>query len=38
MTFINIGIETPSGAIVDRADPYAFFSEIRPGTASRYII
>lgn len=28
-------IETPSGAIVDRADPYAFFSEIRPGTASK---
>ena len=28
-------IETPSGAIVDRADPYAFFSEIRPATASK---
>ena len=28
-------IETPSGAWVDRADPYAFFSELRPGTASK---
>ena len=28
-------IETQSGALVDRADPYAFFSELRPGTASK---
>ncbi len=28
-------IETPSGAIVDRADPYAFFSELRPATGSK---
>ncbi|MEG0452723.1 MAG: 1,4-alpha-glucan branching enzyme, partial [Coprobacillus sp.] len=25
-------IETPNGSIVDRADPYAFFSELRPAT------
>ena len=28
-------IETPNGALVDRADPYAFFSELRPATASK---
>ena len=28
-------IETSSGAHVDRADPYAFFSEVRPATASK---
>lgn len=28
-------IETPSGSLVDRADPYAFFSELRPATASK---
>ena len=28
-------IETQSGKTVDRADPYAFFSELRPGTASK---
>lgn len=28
-------IETQSGKIVDRADPYAFFSELRPATASK---
>lgn len=28
-------IETPNGSWVDRADPYAFFSELRPGTASK---
>ncbi len=28
-------IETVSGALIDKADPYAFFSEIRPGTASK---
>ncbi len=28
-------IETPKYATVDRADPYAFYSELRPGTASR---
>ncbi|EMD16489.1 1,4-alpha-glucan branching enzyme [Eggerthia catenaformis OT 569 = DSM 20559] len=28
-------IETPSGAKVDRSDPYAFFSELRPATASK---
>ncbi|MGX8680880.1 MAG: GlgB N-terminal domain-containing protein, partial [bacterium] len=28
-------IETPHGNTVDRADPYAFFSEFRPGTASK---
>ena len=28
-------IETQSYATVDRADPYAFYSELRPGTASR---
>ena len=27
-------IETKSGEIYDRADPFAFFSELRPGTAS----
>ena len=28
-------IETQNFATVDRADPYAFYSELRPGTASR---
>ena len=28
-------IETPNGSWVDRADPYAFFSELRPATASK---
>ena len=28
-------IETQSGSMVDRADPYAFYSELRPATASR---
>lgn len=28
-------IETQSGDYVERADPYAFFSELRPGTASK---
>lgn len=28
-------IETPNGAIVDRADPYAYYSELRPRTASQ---
>lgn len=28
-------IETPAGAILDKADPYAFFSELRPATASK---
>ena len=28
-------IETQNSATVDRADPYAFYSELRPGTASR---
>ena len=28
-------IETQNLATVDRADPYAFYSELRPGTASR---
>ena len=28
-------IETPAGTFVDRADPYAFFSELRPYTASK---
>lgn len=29
-------IETPDGRFVDRADPYAFHSEMRPGTASKF--
>lgn len=29
-------IETSSGALIDKADPYAFFSEMRPGTGSKY--
>ncbi|MBO6048079.1 MAG: 1,4-alpha-glucan branching protein GlgB [Erysipelotrichaceae bacterium] len=33
--FYKYRIETPTGQLVDRADPYAFFSEIRPGTASK---
>lgn len=28
-------IKTKSGALVDRSDPYAFFSELRPATASK---
>lgn len=28
-------IETPSGQVVMKADPFAFFSEVRPKTASR---
>lgn len=28
-------IETASGNLIDKSDPYAFFSEIRPGTASK---
>lgn len=27
--------ETPQGDIIDKADPYAYFSELRPGTASK---
>lgn len=30
--------ETPQGDIIDKADPYAYFSELRPGTAQRFII
>ena len=29
--------ETPQGDIIDKADPYAYFSELRPGTASKFI-
>ena len=29
-------IETSSVALIDKADPYAFFSEMRPGTGSKY--
>jgi len=28
-------IETQNGQLVDKADPYAFYSEMRPGTASK---
>src|SRR5947209_5988044 len=27
-------VETASGAVVDKADPYAFAAELRPGSAS----
>ena len=27
--------ETPQGDIIDKADPYDYFSELRPGTASK---
>ena len=30
-------IEGQSGNVFDKADPYAFFSEMRPGTASKFI-
>lgn len=29
--------ETPQGDIIDKADPYAYFSELRPGTASKVL-
>ena len=34
-TLYKYRIETQNYATVDRADPYAFYSELRPGTASR---
>lgn len=35
MAMYKYRIQTKDGRIVERADPYSFFSELRPGTASK---